>query len=490
MQKEVFKRLAKDTTIYGFSTILAKMLNFLLLPVYTRLLSEGNFGIYNEIFAYIAPLQVILVFGMETSVFRFASLSEYDSKKVFSTISGFLSIVAVGAFVLMYAFSQKISTAMGYHSLAIIYAAGIISADCFTSVFFARLRYERKAVKFVVFKTVKIFSEIFFNLVFLFVLPQHFKSSPDSVLLKFFTPEISYVYILAAVFCSALVSIVLFIPEIIRVKYRISMHYFTPIIIYSFPLMLGGLQGTLNDFIDRSFFRHFIHNPEFTWDEQLGVFSANARFATIMSLFVLVFRYAAEPYFFSESSKNNIKPVYARATKYFTIFCVAVFLAINAYSEILQFFLGKGFRSGMTILPVMLFAYMLSGINQNISMWYKLSSKTGMAVFVTFAGLLTTVLINVMLMPFFGYHAAAWGHVASYLIMILLSWNLSKRYYRIPYQWKSIIMYIFYGLLIFGLGKLCKTPSITANTAVNTVLLAVFLFFVWKKERKIMKNEE
>jgi O-antigen/teichoic acid export membrane protein len=483
MKNSIIKRLAKDTGIYGISSILARTLNFFLLPIYTRILSEGNYGIYTEIFAYIAIIQVILIFGMETGFFRFASLDGYDSGKVFSTVSCFMLIISLMFFGLCCVFAGDIAAVNGYSSEAVAYAAGILAIDTFTSVFFARLRYERKAVKFAVYRTIKIVSEIVFNLLFLYLLPKYFVTHPHSALLKFFTPEASYVYILAAVFCSCAVSLLLFVPEIIRTKFKVYLPYLKPILIYSFPLMLAGLQGTLNDFIDRSFFRYLAPENEYTWDEQLGVFGAAVKLAVLMSLFVQMFRYAAEPYFFAEASKSDIKPVYAKAMKYFTIFCVVIFLIINFYSDILQYLLGKKFRSGMIVLPIMLFAYMLSGINQNVSMWYKLASKTGIAMLVTFAGLLTSVVINLLFMPTYSYRAAAWGHVASYAVMIFISWQLSKRYYKIPYQWGSIMLYLFLGLVLFFASRAMETTSFLLNMTLYTMLLALFILFVLVKEK-------
>ncbi|MDR1593141.1 MAG: oligosaccharide flippase family protein [Prevotellaceae bacterium] len=483
MKKDVFKRLAKDTGIYGMSSILARTLNFFLLPIYTRILSEGNYGIYTEIFAYIAIIQVVLIFGMETGFFRFASLDGYDSGKVFSTVSCFMLIVSLAFFGLCFVFADEIAAGKDYYPVAVIYAAGILAIDTFTSAFFARLRYERKAMKFAVYRSIKILSEIFFNLLFLYLLPKYFASHPQSALLNFFTPEASYVYILAAVFCSCVVSALLFIPEIIRTKYRIYLPYLKPLLIYSLPLMLAGLQGTLNDFIDRYLFRYLAPENEYSWEEQLGVFGAAVKLAVLMSLFVQMFRYAAEPYFFSEASKSDIKPVYAKVMKFFTIFCVIIFLAINFYSDILQYILGQKFRSGMIVLPVMLFAYMLSGINQNVSMWYKLASKTKIAMIVTFAGLLTSIAINVLFMPIYSYRAAAWGHVASYSVMIFISWQLSKRYYKIPYQWNSIILYMALGTALFFVSRIMETTSIVLNLSLYTVLLAGFIFFVVKKEK-------
>jgi O-antigen/teichoic acid export membrane protein len=471
----VFKRLAKDTSIYGLSSILARTLNFLLLPLYTRILGEDAFGIYSEIFAYIALLQVVLIFGMETGFFRFASLKDYDGDMVFSTVSCFLTLVSASFFAAAVAFSGTIASRAGYHPLAVVYAAGILSADCFTSVFFARLRYERKALRFAAFRTIKILSELGFNLLFLLVLPRYFASRPDSALLNFFTAEASYVYILAAVLCSGIVSVALFVPQIAAMRYAVSFRYLKAMLAYSFPLMLAGLQGILNDFVDRPLFRWLAPETKQTWSEQLGIYSANARLAVIMSLFVQMFRYAAEPYFFSESSNRDIKLLYAKTTKYFTVFCVAIFLLVTSCSDMLQYLLGEKFRSGIIILPTMLFAYMLSGINQNVAMWYKLASKTKTAMLVTFAGLIATLSINIAFMPLYGYEVAAWGHAASYLTMITVSWQLSKRHYKIPYQWKIITAYLIIGAVLFTANKALAVFSPATNVCISAALFGVFV---------------
>jgi O-antigen/teichoic acid export membrane protein len=398
-------------------------------------------------------------------------------------------IVSLAFFGLCFVFTKEIAAERHYYPVAVVYAAGILAIDTFTSAFFARLRYERKAMKFAIYRSIKILSEIFFNLLFLYMLPKYFASHPQSALLNFFTPGASYVYILAAVFCSCVVSILLFLPEIIRTKYKIYFPYLKPLLIYSFPLMLAGLQGTLNDFIDRYFFRYLAPENDVPWENQLGIFGAAVKLAILMSLFVQMFRYAAEPYFFSEASKSDIKPVYAKVMKLFTIFCVFIFLAINFYSGLLQYILGQKFRSGMIILPVMLFAYMLSGINQNVSMWYKLASKTKIAMLVTLAGLLTSIAVNVLFMPIYSYRAAAWGHVASYSVMIFISWQLSKRYYKIPYQWTSIILYMTLGIVLFVVGKLVETTSLALNMGLYTIILAGFILFVVKKEKIIKKRK-
>ena len=479
----VFGRLMKDTAIYGLSSILARMLNFFMLPLYTRKLTEGDFGTYSDIFAYIALLQVVLVFGMETGFFRFASRNDRDPDKAFQTIAGFLLVTSSVFFVAMCVFSSDIARTMGYYPVAVILTAGILAVDSYASVMFARLRYERKAMKFAVIRSVKIVAEVAFNLIFLLTLPAYFESHPHSVLLNVFTPQISYVYVLAAVFCSCLIPILFFARDILKTPLKISKTYLNEIFIYSFPLMLAGLQGVANDFADRILFRFLAPRTETTWNEQLGLFSANARLAVIMTLFVQMFRYAAEPYFFSSAAKEDIRPTYARVTKYFTVFCVVIFLFTALYADVFKLILGEGFRQGIFILPIMLTANIFSGINQNLSIWYKLASRTKTAVLITFCGLVTTLAVNVIFMPRYGYVAAAWGHPASYSVMLLVSWNLSKKYYKIPYEWGKIIFYIAFGLFLYAASRVVPEKSPATGLILNTVLLSIFVASAVRIER-------
>lgn len=475
-------RLVKDTSIYGLSSILARMINFFFVPLYTRELTKADYGIYSEVFAYIAVLQVVLTFGMETGFFRFASRSDRDPQLVFSTLLHSLGASSLAFFVLILLLAENIAGLMGYATIGVVYIGAILALDSYTSILFARLRYERKAMKFAIFRTVKISGEVLFNFVFFFLLPPYFVHHPDSWLLQFFGSEPSYLYILAAVLGSCLVAFFLFIPQILRTAFKISKTYLREILLFSFPLMITGLQGTSSDFADRLLFRFF--TPEdLSWEEQLGLFNASAKLTVILIMFVQMFRYAAEPFFFSVADQSDSKQVYARVMKYFTIFCVAIFLFMTLYMEAFQYILGKDFRSGLVVVPILLLSNLLLGINQNLSMWYKLSGKTKMAMIITFVGLLTTITVNVLFMPKYGYYAAACGHLVSYLIMLVLSWQLSKKYYRIPYQWGQITMYILLGIGLYLVSCLLESLPMPVILFLNTLLLAAYVGFVIKFER-------
>ena len=478
------KKLAGETAVYGLSTILARVLNFVFVPVYTRMLTTGEYGIATEFLAYIAILQVALTMGMETGCLRFANQSDRP-RQVFSTALTSMFLLTAAFFLCTLWWSGDIASWLGYHnySICVVYLGGILAVDSFTSILFARLRFEYHAVKFTILKSVKIATELGFNLLLFFFAPAYFAANPGSYFLNFVSATPDFSYILFAIFMSCIVSLLLFIPDILRVKFRFSRELWRKMMRYSLPLMIAGLPGVANDFIDRILFRYL--SPEgVVWQEQLGVFQAGVKLAVIMSLFVQMFRYAAEPFFFA-GEKNKRSPIsYAVVMNHFTAFCVFIFLFVMFYMDAIGLFLGKNFRSGISIVPVMLGAYILLGIAFNLSMWYKLSGKTQFAIYITSAGLIVTLLVNLFFMPRYGYLAAAWGHFLSYLVMVLLSAWLGAKYYPIPYNWPKIWTYTSLGLLLFLLSEWMDVTPLWLKWSLHALLLVGYVF-VWFKMEKI-----
>ena len=344
MAKNPLKQLAGETAIYGFSSILARVLNFLFVPIYTRMLTQVQYGVVTEFMAYIAILQVVLVLGLETGCFRFANKEGEDPRKVYS--GALLTVFGLNLAFLacMVAFSDPISAALGYEGYRslIIYVAAILFCDSITAILFAKLRQEHKAVKFAILKTVKIFTETGANLVLFFVYP----ARPD------------FTYPIFAIFVSCVLCLVLFIPDILRLKLTWDSGVVKRLLVYSIPLMIAGLPGVANDFLDRVLFRYFDTSSE-AWRASLGVYQAAVKLAVIMNLFIQMFRYAAEPFFFQRARDKNSKELYAVVMEYFTAFCGLVFLGVIGYIDLISLFLGRDFRVGVGVVPIMLLSYML-----------------------------------------------------------------------------------------------------------------------------------
>ena len=427
------KQLAGQTVIYGLSTILARIINFLFVPIYTRLLTPESYGVVTEFMAYIAVLQVVLVLGLETGCFRFANKEGVESHKVYS--NAFVTVFCISAtfLALMIAFSGPIASALGYagYESCIMYMGGILALDSVTAILFAKLRQESKALKFAIFKTIKIVTETAANLILFLWFPKH---CTDGWMLDFIPAVPDFSYVIFAIFISCIVCGLLFIPEYLKLSFRLDPKLLRQMLAYSLPLMVAALPGVVNDFLDRILFRYFDTNAE-AWRNSLGLYQAAVKLAVIMNLFIQMFRYAAEPFFFRRAREKDSRQLYASVQEYFTAFCGLVFLGVILYIDVIALILGPQFRSAVGVVPVMLLSYMILGMLFNVSMWYKLSGKTNMAIWITLSGLAVTAAVIILFMPKYSYWAAAYGHLASYVVMFAISSILGAKYYPIPYRW-------------------------------------------------------
>ena len=493
--------------IYGLSTILARVINFLFVPIYTRFLSPENYGVVTEFMAYIAVLQVVLVLGLETGCFRFANKEGVDPHKVYS--SAFVTVFCVSAtfLALVLAFAGPIASALGYegYDVCVKWIGGILAIDSITAILFAKLRQENKALKFAVFKTVKIITETVANLVLFLWCPLHLDSTREKVVsfvgdcnswVAVTEPVPDFSYVILAIFISCVVCGILFIPEFFKLSFKLDRKLTGQMLAYSLPLMIAALPGIMNDFLDRILFRYFDSNAD-AWRSSLGLYQAAVKLAVIMNLFIQMFRYAAEPFFFRQSREKGSLKLYADVQEYFTAFCGLIFLGVILYIDIIALILGPQFREAVGIVPIMLLSYMLLGMLFNVSMWYKLSGKTNVAIWITLSGLAVTAIVIILFMPKYSYWAAAYGHLASYIVMFAISAILGAKYYPIPYRWGRLLMiFLFMGaaygasLLIdnmFFQGFTIGTASagqIVAKLGAHTLLILAYMVAAWKLIRR------
>lgn len=459
------KQLAGETAIYGLSTILARVINFLFVPFYTRLLTTASYGVVTEFMAYIAVLQVVLVLGLETGCFRFANKEGANSRAVYSNALGAVSGICLAFLALTVAFSGNIASGLGYAGFenCIIYVGAILALDCTTAILFAKLRQEHKALKFAVIKTVKILTETVANMVLFFWYPSH----SGSFMSHFVSATPDFTYVIFAILLSSIVCALLFIPDLLRFSFEFDGKLLRQMLAYSVPLMVAALPGVVNDFLDRILFRYLDTNAE-AWRSSLGIFQAAVKLSVIMNLFIQMFRFAAEPFFFQRAQNKGARQLYAIVMEFFTAFCGLILLGVFLYLDVFSLIIGKDFRSGMGVVPIMLLSYMLLGMLFNVSMWYKLSGKTNMAIWITLAGLCVTIIVNVIFMPRFSFWAAAFGHLASYLVMFVISAVLGSKFYPIPYSWKRIsAIFLLMGAICAG-SMLMDTllfPGVAAGTS-------------------------
>ncbi|MCL2727119.1 MAG: oligosaccharide flippase family protein [Bacteroidales bacterium] len=484
MNRNPIKQLAGETAIYGLSTVLARVLNFLFVPLYTRMLTTAEYGTATEFLAYIAILQVVLSMGLETGCFRFANKHDRPGQ-VFSSALSTITALSLLFLGVCFLFAKPIASGLNYtgYERCIVWFGAILAIDNFTSILFAKLRFEHKAFKFAVFKTIKIAGELTFNLLLFLVLPGYLRLHPDSFLGRYISPVPDFSYILLAIFLSCVLLMVLFVPQLCK-KGVFGFHpaLWKKMMRYSLPLMLAGLPGILNDFSDRILFRFLIPAPK-VWQSELGIFQAGVKLAVLMTLFIQMFRFAAEPFFFAQAKEKQSRELYAKVLNYFTAFSVVVFLGVLLYIDVIGLILGRDFRAGISVLPIMLFGYLLLGMSFNVSIWYKLSEKTSMALYITCSGLLVTLVVNVLFMPRFGYVAAAWAHLFSYAVILGLNIVLGQKHDPVPYQWGRVGLYIGVGLAIWAITLILPVMPLVMKLSVHTMLILGYLFFIWRIER-------
>ena len=488
--------------IYGLSTILARVINFLFVPIYTRFLSPENYGVVTEFMAYIAVLQVVLVLGLETGCFRFANKEGVDPHKVYS--SAFVTVFCVSAtfMALVLAFAGPIASALGYegYDVCVKWIGGILAIDSITAILFAKLRQENKALKFAIFKTIKIVTETVANLVLFLWYPLQMDTTREKIVsfagdgsswVAVTEPIPDFSYVILAIFISCVVCGILFIPEFFKLSFKLDRKLTGQMLAYSLPLMVAALPGIMNDFMDRILFRYFDSNAD-AWRSSLGLYQAAVKLAVIMNLFIQMFRYAAEPFFFRQSREKGSLKLYADVQEYFTAFCSLVFLGVILYIDIIALILGPQFREAVGIVPIMLLSYMLLGMLFNVSMWYKLSGKTNVAIWITLSGLAVTALVIVLFMPKYSYWAAAYGHLASYVVMFVISAVLGAKYYPIPYRWGRLLMIMLTMGAVYGASLLvdnvffagfdissASTGQIVAKLGVHTAFVLAYLASAW-----------
>lgn len=480
--------------IYGLGTIVPRLLNYLLLtPFYTRIFLTNQYGIITELYAYTAFLFVLLTYGMETTYFRFAE-KEKDKTAVYSTSLTMLLTSSSIFIFLVFIFVTPITEFLRYtaHPEFILIMALIIGIDSFLSIPFSWLRLQGKAFRFAFIKIVNIVVNVLFNFFFLIICPQILETHPDSFLKHIYFEEFGVGYAFLSNLIATVVTFLLLIPEISKAKFSIDFKLLGRILKYSLPLLVVGLAGMINEVSDKLLFKYLVSipvnadNPHTYILDQLGIYGANYKLAVLMTIFIQMFRYAAEPFFFSHARDKNSKELYALVMKYFLIFCLTIFLMVTLFIDVFKHFIDEEYRVGLHIVPVVLFSNLLLGVLFNLSIWYKLTDKTKYGAVIAITGGIITLSLNVLLVPTFGYTGAAWAHFFCNLTMVLLSFFLSRRFYLIPYNLQKIVFYIILALLLFFIHRYAGLPTQGFEVALNILLFVVFIFIIFIFERKFI----
>ncbi len=477
------KRLAGQTVIYGFSSIVPRFLNWLLVPLYTYIFATAEYGIVTELYAYVTFFIIILTYGMETGFFRFSEIRK-NTIEVYST--SFISLLTTSLiFIFIISiFNDDIASLIGYsnHPEYILYFGLILGIDAICAIPFAYLRQQQRPVLFSIIKISNVSINIFFNVWFLFIVPNYLNYEHSQFLKLTYNPDIGVGYIFISNLIASASTLLILSRQIIKIKWFLNLTLLKKLLVYSLPLLISGLAGTINETLDRVLLKHLYPDQSHALSA-LGTYGANFKLAVIMVLFIQAFRYAAEPFFFSYYKKENSSLIYARIMKYFILFCLIIFLGINMYINIIQYFIGSNFREGLSIVPIILFAYMLYGIFFNLSIWYKLKNVTKYGAYLTITGSLVTIFINVFFIPKFGYYASAWGHFCSYLVMVIISYFIGQKFLKINYDIKNIFIYIIVCVSLYFIGSNLNIHNVYISFAIRSIILISFIIFVIVKEK-------
>ncbi len=482
------KSLAKDTAIYGLSSILGRFLNWCFVFLYINALkTTAEYGIVTNLYAYMALLLIILTYGLETGFFRFANDKQYkDPLKVYTT--GLISLASTSSlfFLLILIFLKPVSTWLGYpeHPDYVWMVALIIAIDAFTALPFAYLRYQKRPVRFAVVKLFSIFLNIALNLFFFLLCPWLYKINPHWIS-WFFDPDFMVGYILVSNLISSGAVLLVLLPEIFKVKYRFDAQIWKRMIRYSFPLLILGIAGIMNQTFDKMFYPLLAESRPNAMSE-LGIYGAAYKIAIVMVMFTQAFRFAYEPFIFAKnkeaSGDDGNKKSYSEAMKYFIIFGLFIFLGVMFYLDLVRFLMPEEYFIGIAVVPIVMLAEFFFGIFFNLSLWYKLTDQTQWGAWFSLFGFAVTAIINILFVPRFGYMACAWAAFFCYFLMMLVSYFIGQKKYPIEYDLSSAGRYTLLTAILYIIAIGVDIENLCLKLLFRTALLSVFVVYMIKRD--------
>lgn len=462
------KSLAKDTAIYGMSSIIGRFLNYLLVPLYTAKISaaSGGYGVITNMYAYTALLLVILTFGMETTFFRFVNKEGEDAHKVYTTVLCMVGCTSLLFIALVMAFIHPLSSLMGYadHPAYVWTMFVTVAIDAFQCIPFAYLRYKKRPMKFAAFKLLFILLNILLNVLYYIVLGG---------------TEVGYAFYINLV-CTASITFC-FYKELKEgfmgdfATWSETKRLIGKMLRYSWPILVLGIAGILNQTADKILFPYIYKgNDSHT---QLGIYGAASKIAMIMAMITQAFRYAYEPFVFGKAKDKDSRDTYAAAMKYFLIFTLLAFLVVMGYIDVLRHIIGHDYWDGLRVVPIVMAAEILMGVYFNLSFWYKLIDRTIWGAWFSGIGCVVLIAVNVIFVPQYGYMACAWAGFAGYGTAMILSYFVGQKYYPINYPLKSIGVYVAITLLFFVVMHLAEVyvPNMALRLVINTACIVLFV---------------
>lgn len=490
-EMSLLKKLAGETALYGLSSIVGRLLNMLLVPLYTRVLATTNeYGVVIDLYATMAFLMVLFSYRMESAFFRFGTPQE-DREKAYST--GMLSLftsTGVIVFVLLF-FAQPIANVLEYPQYPeyVRWFALILALDCLAELPFARLRLEQRPRRFVFIKLTNIVVYIGMNLFWLVFCPWATKNGMTWVN-AVWTPGLGVGYIFLSNLIASIVTLLLLTPQLRAIKLNFDKVLWSKMMAYAMPLIIVSFAGIVDEMFSRSMLKYLLPGTPQENLADVGIFGANYKLAALITLFTQAYRYAAEPFFFRNAGNADALRTQAEVTKWFTVTAAVGMLGILLFLDVVKYFIGSKYHSGLHVVPILLVANLLLGVYYNFSIWYRLKDRTGLGAWISIAGAVITILLNLFLIPRFGYTGAAWVTLICYAFMSWATWLTGRKHYPVPYQLGRMALYIGVALGIFVLGKLLAT-TFSAHAALlwamRVTLFSSYLAFIYFLEKKDLR---
>ncbi|MCE1200481.1 MAG: oligosaccharide flippase family protein [Bacteroidia bacterium] len=474
------KTLAGQTMIYGLGTFVPRLLNYLLVPFYTRVFDEASYGQITELYAYVAFLMVLLTYGMETAFFRFAQ--KYPSQDVFNNAFTLLLSSTAIFFLIILLFGSQFAMLIGYGNTTYIVTIMlmIVAVDAVNALPFALLRKQQRPGRFTFLRITNVVVNIGLNLVFLVWFREHTTALTNQL----FSPETGLVvWVFVSNLLASLLSTFMLMPLLKGFSLQWNKPLLREMLVYALPILVVGLAGMVNEVLDKILLKYLVAPEDFPM-RQLGIYGANYKLGILMTLFVQMFRYASEPFFFAKAGEKKAPELFARVMHYFTITGFAIFLVVMLYIDLFKHFIGPAYREGLFIVPIILIANLFYGIYFNLSIWYKLTDRTHHGAVLALAGALITLLFNILLVPVMGYAGAAWATLICYVAMAVLSFIWGQKVYPVPYMVREFLFFLAISLLLYAISVWLAPEQLALRLLLNTLLMAIFALIALKSLRK------
>ncbi|OGX88328.1 oligosaccharide flippase family protein [Hymenobacter glacialis] len=491
----VVKKLASQTAVYGVSSIVGRVLTYLLVPVYTAAFAAAEYGVVTGLYAYVSFLNVVFTYGMETTFFRFANRPGTDRRELYSRVQTLLllssAVLTAGLLLLARPLADLLNIPAG-HERYVVWVALILGLDALAAIPFARLRLENKARKFAAIKLASIALNVALNLFFIVLCPAVMRGEwlpgLQPLVARLYDPAVGVGYVFLSNLVASGLTLLLLWRELLGFRFRLNLEPLRPLLKYAYPLMFMGLAGMVNETLDRILLPLWLPKDFYPGQSSLtavGIYGACYKLSIFMSLVIQAFRYAAEPFFFAQSTEKNSPATFAMILKWFTLCCAVIFVGISLNVEDFgQLFLRRPeYLQGLVVVPILLLANLFLGVYYNLSVWFKLTDKTYYGTYIGVGGAVLTIALNFLLIPVLGYLGCAIATLACYFMMAMLCWRLGERHFPVPYPALRLGLWLLGAAGLVALGWWVQPTDWWVRHAWHAGLTVGFLLALWLIER-------